>query len=369
MTIDTLYGIMYGKEIYQYRIKQLQRSKKNSKSGGVRIGLQIRNAIFNLMFHHPGVSVKIPTSVELAEQFGVARCTVTDELQLLVAEGFLIGKRGIGTFTNPSKIDCFENMPGNRIIGIVTGDSRRLFFDYTMWGIFSAVGSELIPDIGHPRPIIFEERDPKLIVEELNMLQLDGLVWILPPAEMLPVLHALRDQKMPLAVVYTEDKTLPGVEPDYHDMGSRVGSLFLAEGRKKAVWCAFDPWNEASRQGAIAAGFPENDIKTWSSPYEFVNQFPQFLASGGQPDAIYAHSEFVYFIIEQLKQHGLDPERDVTIVADYGSVCKMPDFKGIVRYNPIAEIGTLVAGQLARQFTGETVTKCCNARFKVERWK
>lgn len=347
----------------------MQRLKKNNKTGDIRVGLQIRNAIFNLIFHHPGVSIKIPTSLELAEQFGVARCTVTDELKLLVDEGFLIGRRGIGTFTNPSKIDCFENMPGNRIIGIVTGDSRRLFFDYTMWGIFSAVGAELIPDIGHPRPIIFNERDPELIVQELNMLQLDGLVWIMPPAEMLPVLHTLRDQKMPLAVVYSKDATLPGVEPDCYDMGYQIGTKLLAEERKIAVWCAFDPWNEAARQGAIAAGFPENDIKTWTSPYEFINDFPQFLAGGGKLDAIYAHSEFVYFIMEQLNKHGLDPYRDMTVVADYGSVRKMPDFKGIVRHNPIAEIGAILAGQLARQFAGEIVTERCKTRFKVERWK
>lgn len=347
----------------------MQRLKKNNKSGDVRVGLQIRNAIFNLIFHHPGVSVKIPTSMELAEQFGVARCTVTDELKLLVDEGFLIGRRGIGTYTNPSGIDCFENMPGNRIIGIVTGDSRRLFFDYTMWGIFSAVGSELIPDIGHPRPIIFNERDPKLIVQELNLLQLDGLVWIMPPVELLPVLHALQEQKMPLAVVYSTDDALPGVTPDYFSMGCDVGRELLAEGRKQAVWCAFDPWNDAARQGAIAAGFAEKNIKAWTSPYEFVNEFPQFLADGGAVDAIYSHSEFVYFIIEQLTKHGRNPYRDVTIVADYGSIRKMPDFKGIVRYNPIAEIGALAAKELARQFAGEIVTERCEAHFKVERCK
>ena len=86
-------------------------------------------------------------------------------------------------------------------------------------------------------------------------------------------------------------------------------------------------------------------------------------------DAIYAHSEFVYFIKEELMKHGRDPYRDVTVVADYGSVRKMPEFKGIVRHNPIAETGVLLAGQLARQFAGETVAERCKARFRVERWK
>lgn len=38
----------------------------------LREGLKIRHYIFNLVLRHPGESVKVPSSWELAKHFGIA---------------------------------------------------------------------------------------------------------------------------------------------------------------------------------------------------------------------------------------------------------------------------------------------------------
>ena len=73
--------------------------EKEGKKTPQKEGLKIRHYIMNLIYRHPKESVMIPSSKELAKMFGVARSTVTLELKALVAEHYLEGKRGIGTFT------------------------------------------------------------------------------------------------------------------------------------------------------------------------------------------------------------------------------------------------------------------------------
>ena len=59
-----------------------------------REGVRIRHYIVSLRYRNPGKAFRIPTSVELAKMFGVARSTVTLELKALTEDGIIIGKRG-----------------------------------------------------------------------------------------------------------------------------------------------------------------------------------------------------------------------------------------------------------------------------------
>ena len=65
----------------------------------VQESLKIRHYVMNLIYTHPGEAVMLPSSVELSRMFGVARSTVTLVLQALTREGYIEGRRGVGTFT------------------------------------------------------------------------------------------------------------------------------------------------------------------------------------------------------------------------------------------------------------------------------
>ena len=64
-----------------------------------REGVRIRHYIVSLRYRNPGKAFRIPTSVELAKMFGVARSTVTLELKALTEDGIIIGKRGVAPGT------------------------------------------------------------------------------------------------------------------------------------------------------------------------------------------------------------------------------------------------------------------------------
>ncbi len=337
--------------------------------------MRIRHEIISTMYRNPHAPVKIPTSMELARRFGVARCTVTDELKKLSDEGFLVGRRGIGTFTNPDKSRSCARMPGRRTVGILVGDGQWFSNDYTSWTLLSAAGNALLPDIGHPRSITLTERSPELVCEELKLLNIDGLIWILPDPEMLPCIGKLRAEGMPIATIYRCVEGVPGVEMDFERQGREIADILLAEGRRRILWCAFDCWAEASRLGAAerfaSAGIDGSGIATWREPWNFERRLETSLNSGERVDAIYVHGEFVSLVMEELEKRGINPFEDIALVASYGVIRKIRGFKGVVRREPFEEIGERAAQSLKRQFAApkdrswnhETV------HIGVERWK
>ena len=351
------------------------RQKKSGTDGEVRIGLKIRYEIINMIYRNPAMSVKIPTSMELAQHFGVARCTVTDELKKLADEGLITGKRGIGTFTNPDVLRGASHMPGRRVVGILVGDSWMFCQDYTNWVLASAVGTALLPDIGHPRNIVLTEHAPELIAKELHLLNLDGIVWILPPQKMAPYLKHLREGGMPVVTVYQNIPGVPGIELDFKKQGRDIAEFLLQEDKTNVVWGAFDPWSadtqrEAEKILTTRRGGDVNSL-VWTNPGEYESKLESLLESASRIDAIYAHGEFVFPIINLLRKYGTDPFRDCLLIASYGEIRKMPEFKGIVRHAPLEEMGEKAVELLVEQFRHGTGGKASHFKvnFKLERRK
>lgn len=55
---------------------------------------KIWHRVMSILYRSGGCSVKIPSSNELAREFGVARSTVRIALEKLTEEGFLVTRRG-----------------------------------------------------------------------------------------------------------------------------------------------------------------------------------------------------------------------------------------------------------------------------------
>ena len=89
--------------------------------------IQIRRYVLTLIQKAGGKAVPLPSIQELAEQFQVSRPTVSRAMKALTDEGYVIGKRGIGSFTNPAKtFICFNNMP---TVGLILRDGKCIHFD------------------------------------------------------------------------------------------------------------------------------------------------------------------------------------------------------------------------------------------------
>ena len=74
--------------------------EQESKKIPQKEGLKIRHYIMNLIYRHPEESVMIPSSKELAKMFGVARSTVTLELN---------GQRKVVTSVGNGRLDAVAN--------------------------------------------------------------------------------------------------------------------------------------------------------------------------------------------------------------------------------------------------------------------
>ena len=90
---------------------------------------KIRFYIMNLIFRNGNQSVKIMSTRALAEQFDVARGTVRAAVEKMVEEKYLITRRGIGTFTNPSKAFCRLQKVPPKLIGIKMQGGDQFFLD------------------------------------------------------------------------------------------------------------------------------------------------------------------------------------------------------------------------------------------------
>lgn len=83
---------------------------------------------------------KIPTESQLVEEFNTSRVTVRQAISKLVQDGFLISKRGLGTFvTNDKKL---INSFSLEFLGVVDG----IFYDLSTVKVKSAEISRVTPD-------------------------------------------------------------------------------------------------------------------------------------------------------------------------------------------------------------------------------
>ena len=187
-----------------------------------REGVRIRHYIVSLRYRNPGKAFRIPTSVELAKMFGVARSTVTLELKALTEDGIIIGKRGVGTFTNPAIEYIFpETEHASPLIGLLCGDGQRFFYEHYAWSMLARTGLELtqrqcnVSYVSGP----FNAGE---ISESFLRTGLSGGVWISPPEWAAEPCERLAEAGIP---VVTGEQELPGIPgPDTTSKKPDAGS-------------------------------------------------------------------------------------------------------------------------------------------------
>ena len=76
-------------------------SARSKKRDSAR--MQVRRYVMDLIYQYAGEAVRLPSNKDLADELGIARSTAQLELKLLLKEGFLETRRGVGTFTDLRK--------------------------------------------------------------------------------------------------------------------------------------------------------------------------------------------------------------------------------------------------------------------------
>ncbi|MDD3153903.1 MAG: GntR family transcriptional regulator [Victivallaceae bacterium] len=146
-------------------------------------GLNIKNIrtyVIGLIYRHGFSSVRVPSSMELAERFGVTRRTARIVLEGLIAEGWLIGRNGVGTFTNPKcgfKVGSTPQMP---LVALSFNCGSYFYYDLYSGKIYAECMRALLEANFNVYPAIHVPHTPGTLAHELDNAGVDAGVFCYP---------------------------------------------------------------------------------------------------------------------------------------------------------------------------------------------
>ena len=295
--------------------------------------MKIRRYVLSLALKAKEKSVQIPTTVELSRKFGVSRQTVGKAMKELTRDGFIIGKPGIGSFTNPKRIETSQTPCGMKVptIGIILSDGMLLHLDeYHAKNLSAAL--KILPEMpAFIRLLNLSSSDPEIILKDLENEQMDALLWIAPRQFHEPVIRELLSRGIPL-VLHT-GFAFPGaatVEFNFEQAGYDSAGMLIGEKRTGIVFLGdTPPWNgpvPGIRRAFHEAGIPLNEKLFLPRSRELLDQFRSLLNFGFPIQAVY-NPVFLYTEIRDiLRETGVE----CSLIASQIVSAHDPEFRGIV---------------------------------------
>lgn len=276
---------------------------------------KIKNYLMSLVYHAQHESVMVPSSHELAVQFNVARATATKALNQLMAENFLTARRGIGTFTNPVRMQNY-GAPA-RIIGFLICNGKNIFYEYSSWVVLAVVGLELTRhDCFLSLIQLPETEDPERVEAEIRARNLDALIHVGQSSLCHPVLVKLTREGFPLLTMFCDGSTC-NYDFSLEQSGYEIGVILAGE--RRGVFYAMLPWPRPELAAGIRRAYREAgcdlDFQTFielSELREAVRKRP--------PDALYITAAFDTPILDMLEELGVD----------YRSACRLVTYRSKV---------------------------------------
>lgn len=321
----------------------------------LREGLKIRHYIFNIVLRHPGESVKVPSSWELAKHFGIARSTVTLAYKELMQEGILIGRPGIGTFLAPRYSQGLGNSGITYpLVGMLTNLGNNLCYGSHQWGLMAAAGNSLTyGDICQLRPVTLSG-NIETLKHELEQNYLDAMVWITPPEDQTLLLQDVcRD--LPTVILGRTTANINSVALDYEEESYQNGKRLIAEGRKK-FWAVNMSGSEyyipGFRRAYAEAGIQLDDRFIFDPSNRQLEELDEALRAGFRPDALLLHSNRRKEVIELLLKAGIDLKHECRVLSNIAAA-EIPGFAGWCHDVPYEEFGKAAAEIIFRLLKGD----------------
>lgn len=251
--------------------------------------MKIRRYVVNLIYKAHGKSIQVPTILELAKQFGVSHATVSKAMKELTTEGFIIGRRGIGSFTNP----CLSVAGGIRelpVIGILMGDGMGVHFDKYLAPILGQMLQQLVCLPATVHLLTLGSLDPEVMRREIVNEQLDGLLWDCPGEKGIEVARRLQRDGLPVVLLGKKAEELSSAMFDFEGWGEECGRQLLSEGRKSIVLLPDTvPWNRSFggiRKVYSEAGIPLNENLFLKDYFTCLEELKKVIAYGVPVDAV-----------------------------------------------------------------------------------
>lgn len=264
--------------------------------------MQVRRYVMDLLWQHASEAYHLPSNKELADELGIARSTAQLELKLLIEEGYLTAKHGVGTFTVPSKMQQFRAP----LIGILNGDGKTIYEPFYIVSLKSHTAAEIAKQPALIQEIrLFSERQNDLATE-LRSIDCNALVCFNVSAAMAQVLREIRKFR-PVVTVDTEVDGIPSVELDRREKGRALGRALLAENRTKVLFIQSERYRATTFLGVrdvfAEAGHALRDECFLLNTTDGLNGL---LESGFRPQAVAPSLETFEETAQILREHGID---------------------------------------------------------------
>jgi len=228
--------------------------------------MKIRRHVLNLICKAGNEPVLLPTALEFSKQFGVCRQTVGKALKLLAEENYVIGRPGMGTFTNPKRKFRFNAGKNPLTIGIILGDGMIIEMDEYLAKTVAACLVEASVYPAFVRTINLTASKPDTILQELKNEFLDALIWQGPPSRFLPLLERIGKSGVAVIVIggsHHSDIAVSTADFDLQNFGYECGKRLLKAGKRQIVFLRDErPWNypaDGIRQAFREAKVPLNE--------------------------------------------------------------------------------------------------------------
>ena len=203
---------------------------------------KVWHRVMSIRFRTGNQAVRIPSSNELAREFGIARSSVRIALEQLTAEGILITRKGSGTFINPKR--TFFLHEKSTLIGLMVQNCNLFFYSRAIQRELACFFAELYQTEWNVRNVEATMLTPEDVRMTVQHNYLDALLTFGTPDfivqtanELLPLVN--------LGIYHA------GVTNIVSDLDACFEELFRITGRDREI----SIWNLSNPDGYLSRNF------------------------------------------------------------------------------------------------------------------
>lgn len=199
--------------------------------------MRIRQYVVDLIFEHSDGDVRIMSERELCKKFSVTRPTARQALKELINEGYLYVKPGRGMFINSEKMSNHAMVLHQSFkVMVIFGAGRFTDLDGFYMNILARICDRLKNLPVRLRMATLNQVDYNMALEELEMYNPDGIIWVRPDSKCMDLISAFR-QKIPIyAIANIADDSKCHVTMDYYQAGRITAAWFLDQKRSNVLF-------------------------------------------------------------------------------------------------------------------------------------
>jgi len=303
--------------------------------------------------------VQLPAISELSALFNVSAPTVSKAMQALTRDGFVIGKRGIGSFTNP-RITGGLSSPITKkppLIGILSGDGMCVQINAYLARILSKSLEEITMLPATASQITLSSH--KLDVARNSILNehLDGLIWHTPTPEFATLCKRFAEEGLPVFMLDCEAAGVSSVSFDSEEAAWRCGKVLANEGRKNVLFFPdVPPWSiqaDGLRRAYREAGVKINEKLFLKDAYCLQDKLKEMLSLGVPLDALFGHLMFQNEVEDLLLKMNPQIHKTCVLVNAGLSLPSKNPFRRISYEYPFQKLAEEMASLMRAQLNGD----------------